>query len=585
MRQSGMISQADFAALVSKTNMGRIEELVREHGAKKYRAFVQDNLRKHKLTDPACLAKASTTVGITTGTGLNFIDLRAPAYMLDPIYTPIRNTTPRWDKVNAGYGVQPQWKAVTSIDATGQFPGVSEGNTNANGSFTELNFSSPYVTLGTDDFVTYEGISAAEGYEDTLGDGKMWQLLRFIRMQERSYIGGAGTTASNGALQLSTTNTPAGILSALNDSIYVTGNFPVGAYAAAYAVGLNYRAVTNPQNTVALGITTQYLRTNADSSTDVINGGTAIVSSPSAVVGPTVNATKTVQFSCTPQAGYWGYAWFVQVNKTTTFSPSAASAYLVGITTASTFNYYGQTPGTQTAAYAGTGGYAGFATDLSTNTLDMDGLLTIASNSNYSTGLPTWTYPAGATQTALPGGVDLHGAGLTNGGMVGSVAEIDNVLFAIQQANLTSPTRIYLSTDQVQAFTLAFMVGSTTGTTINFFKEMGSTGGVEVDNIITKYYNRFALPGGAWVDVIQHPYLPKGTIFFDVDRLGPAFENSRMGETRGVFIRRDTYGIEFAQTSRKYPFGVFSEEVLAVKTPQLLAYIKGAGAYGTTALF
>ena len=73
-----------------------------------------------------------------------------------------------------------------------------------------LNFSAPYVTLGTDDFVTYESISASEGYEDALGDGKMWQLLRFIRQQERSYLGGAGTTASNGALQIGTTNTPDG---------------------------------------------------------------------------------------------------------------------------------------------------------------------------------------------------------------------------------------------------------------------------------------------------------------------------------------------------------------------------------------
>jgi hypothetical protein len=114
---------------------------------------------------------------------------------------------------------------------------------------------------------------------------------------------------------------------------------------------------------------------------------------------------------------------------------------------------------------------------------------------------------------------------------------------------------------------------------------MGTQGGVEVDNIVTKYFNRFALAGGEWVDVIQHPYLPKGTILFDVDNLGIAYQNSRLGETRGVFVRRDTYGIEFAQTSRKYPFGVFSEEVLAVKTPNIIAYIKGIGAFGVANQF
>ena len=575
------ITQAQYGALVAKTDMRLVEEFVKTHGVKAWKDQVNKFGKK--------LAKSSTTTGITTGLGLNFIDLRAPAYMLDPIFAHIRNSTPRWDKVNAGYGLQPQWKAVTAIDANMQFPGVSEGNTNANGQFTELNFSSPYVTLGTDDFVTYESISASEGYEDALGDGKMWQLLRFIRQQERTYLGGAGTTASNGSLQLGTTNTPTGVLSATNNAKFVTGVLPVGSYAAAYAVALNYRAAVNTGNTVAAGITTQYLRSNADGSADVINGGTAIISAVSNVVGPTVTGTKTVTFSCTPQAGVWGYAWFAEINTTTTFTPSPASALLSAITSGSSLNYYGQTQGTQTAAYAGAGGYAGFATDLSTNALDMDGLLTIASNSSYSTGLPTATFNINSFGTALSGGWDNHGAGLTNGGQVGSITEIDAILFQIQQAALTGPTRIYLSTDQVPAFRSAFMVGATGSTALNYFfpngGPMADGSGIAINGHIAKYHNIFGLPGGEFVDVIQHPYLPAGTIFFDVDRLQETYANSRLGETRGVFVRRDTYGIEFAQTSRKYPFGVFSEEVLAVKTPNLIAYLKGLGAYGATNVF
>ena len=574
-----LISQAQFAALIAKTDMRQVASLVKTHGKAKAREFIKAHFNE--------LAKDATTQGITTGLGLNFIDLRAPAYMLNPVWTPIRNSTPRWDKVNAGYGVQPQWKAITSLNQNGQFPGVSEGNTNSNGSFTEKDYSRPYVTLGTDDFVTYEGISAAEGYEDTLGDGKMWQLLRFMIMQEATYIGGAGA-GSNGdvtSLQIGTTNTPVGVLSALNNAKFVTGVLPVGSYAAAYAVALNYRADTNPANTIAGGVVTQYLRSNADGSTDVINGGTAIVSAASNVVGPTITGTKTIQFSCTPQPGAWGYAWFIEINTGGSFSANPTLALLSGFSSSSTFNYYGQTQGTQTAAFSGLNGYAGFASDLSTNALDMDGLLTIASNATYTQGLPTATFAINTFGTSLAGGWDNHGAGLTNGGMVGSVAEVDSILFGIQQAALTSPTRIYLSTDQVDGFTKAFMEGSTTGSTINFFKEMGTAGGPEVENIITRYFNRYALGQGAWIDVIQHPSLPYGTILFDVDSLGPAYDNSRMGETRGVFVRRDTYGIEFAQTSRKYPFGVFSEEVLAVKTPNILAFIKGAGPYGQANLF
>lgn len=567
-----LVTHQQYTALYAKTDMKAVRDYVAKNGLKAWQEIVKAQGMK--------LAKDATTQGITTGLGFNFYDLRAPAYFLDPVYTPILDSTPRWDKVNAGYGVQPNWKAYTSIDATNVFPMVSEGNINAYSSFTEKNYSAPYVTLGSDDFVTYESMSASEGYTDALGDAKMAQLLRFRRNQERTYLGGASTTGANGnPLQLGTTNTPTGVLTA-NGTNNAT-NLPTGSYAAAYCIALNYRAATNPTNTVTAGLTFTYTRTNADGSQDTINGGTAIVSAASNVVGPTVTGTKNIQFSVVPKAGEWGYAWYVQKSGSS-FTPAPGSAVLTGITVGiSAFTYTGQTQGTQAANATGTGN------DYSTNALDMDGILTIASNSNYSTGLATWSYPSSSSVTVLNGGVDLHGAGLTNGGMVGSITEIDNVLFAIQQSTLTSPTKIYLSTDQVNGFTKAFMVGSTGSTAINFFFPNGGQGGggLAVETHIAKYHNRFALSGGAFVDVIHHPYLPAGTILFDVDTLGPAYGHSRMGETRGVFVRRDTYGIEFAQTSRKVPFGVFSEEVLAVKTPNILGYIRGAGAFGATALF
>ena len=132
-------------------------------------------------------------------------------------------------------------------------------------------------------------------------------------------------------------------------------------------------------------------------------------------------------------------------------------------------------------------------------------------------------------------------------------------------------------------------MGATGSTALNYFfpsgGPKGDDSGISVNQHIAQYHNIFSLAGGSFIDVIQHPYLPKGTILFDIDNLGIAYDNSRLGETRGVLVRRDTYGIEFAQTSRKLPFGVFSEEVLACKTPQLLGYIKGAGPFEQTNLF
>ena len=587
MNPSGRIDQQTYLALYQKTDMSAVKAFVAKNGIKAWRDVVK--------TQGMNLAKDATTQGVTTGLGLNFIDLRAPAYMLDPQFTPIFNSMPRWSKVNAGYGVQPTWKAVTNIDATNTFPGVSEGNINSYSSFAEKNYSAPYVSFGTDDFVTYEGISAAEGYEDTLGDAKMWQLLRMRRMLERTYLGGASTTGAAGnPLQLGTTGTPVGSLTTAGPA--PTANLPAGSYAAAYCVALAYRAVVASNNSVATGLVTQYGRVSADgSATDTINGGTAIISAASNVVGPTVSGSApNILFEVTPKAGAWGYAWFVETNTSTTFSPSPASAVLMAtnaagqfFSSASAFIYNGQTPGTQTAAYAGTGGYHGFSYDNSTNALDTDGILTIASNSNYTTNLPTASYPAKTGVTVLPGGADLHGAGLTNGGSVGTITEIDNLLYAIQNGTLTSPTAIFLSTDLVSVFRSAFLVGATGSPQANFFFPNGARAedGISVNTHIADYCNVFALNGQAFIPVMQHPYLPPGTVLMDCANLGEAYSNSRMGETRGVFVRRDLYGIEFAQNTRKYPFGVFSEEVFAQKTPNILGYLKGVGAFGATALF
>lgn len=572
------MTQEQFAALIAKTDFG------------KFAKFARDYVRKHGPAAWQRLAKDATTQGFTTTTGLVFYDLRQPAYLIDQAYTPILNSTPRWGKENAGYGVQPNWKAVTAFDATNVAPFVSEGNRNGYSSVTEKNFSAPYITLGSDDFVTFEAESASMGYDNNLGTAKEVQLIRFRRNQESTYLGGAGTLGANGnPLQLGTMSTPTGALTASTGP--GGAKLATGTYAAAYCVALSYRAVANPNNSVSAGITTQYGRASADgSATDVINGGTSIVSAVSNVAGPTVSGTPNVLFTATPKAGAWGYAWFVQ-SSGSTFTPAPGSALLTSISSASYLLYYGQTQGTQAASYSGSGGYVGFATDCSTNQLDMDGLLTIASNSNYTTGLPTPNFTSGVSWagnvTALAGGVDLHGAGLTNGGFVGSIAEFDNILYAIQAATKTSPTKIYISTDVVNTFTKAFMSGATSSTAINFFFPQGGQGsdGLAIETHVAKYHNRFALAGGQFVDVIQHPYLPTGTVLFDVDSLGVAYQHSRLGETRGVFTRRDTYGIEFAQTTRKYPFGVYSEEVLAVKTPHILGYLKSVGPFGQTAQF
>jgi hypothetical protein len=87
------------------------------------------------------LAKA-----VTTGTGLNFYDLQAPAKNLYPIVTKLRNMTPRVGRPS-GYGTAAHWKQITALtgsgyDAMGWIP---EGQRSGSMSYTEVDKSAAYA--------------------------------------------------------------------------------------------------------------------------------------------------------------------------------------------------------------------------------------------------------------------------------------------------------------------------------------------------------------------------------------------------------------------------------------------------------
>ena len=70
------------------------------------------------------LAKSFSQTATATQ-GMQLYDLEAPAKLLIPVLTPLRNIIPR--RVT-GFGAQANWKAITGINAANQRAGVSEGN-------------------------------------------------------------------------------------------------------------------------------------------------------------------------------------------------------------------------------------------------------------------------------------------------------------------------------------------------------------------------------------------------------------------------------------------------------------------------
>ena len=144
-------------------------------------------LMKAALKDSSAdLAKA-----VTTAQGLTFYDLQAPAKNLYPTITKLRNMTPRVGRP-AGYGAACNWKQVSGItgsgfDAMGWIP---EGQRSASMSYETANVSAPYITLGEEDYLTFEAESAAEGFEDLNATVSMRLLQKTMRKEETGLLAG-----------------------------------------------------------------------------------------------------------------------------------------------------------------------------------------------------------------------------------------------------------------------------------------------------------------------------------------------------------------------------------------------------------
>ena len=132
------------------------------------------------------LAKSFIQAGSATS-GLTYYDLEAPAKILYPVITPLRNEIPR---VTGGAGTQANWRAITAINSSNAGAGVSEGNRGAVMAHTSVDYFAAYKGLGLDDNVTFEADLAAQGYDDVKARAVEGLLRGLMIAEEKMIIGG-----------------------------------------------------------------------------------------------------------------------------------------------------------------------------------------------------------------------------------------------------------------------------------------------------------------------------------------------------------------------------------------------------------
>ena len=470
------------------------------------------------LADPSILGKAYTQSGSAI-TGLTAYDLEAPAKLLFPVLTPLRNAIPR---VSGKGGIQANWRAVTGINSTGVMPGISGGNRGAVTTDTIANYSAAYKGLGLEQNVTFEADYAGEGFEDVKALAVENLLKSMMIAEEKMILGG------NASLALA--NTPTPTLTTGNAGGMANISLGVGCVALSFE-GYLIASLTS-------GIVQSYTRTNADASTDTISGGTA---TPSAQANITANGTGTsssVSATVAAVAGAMGYAWFWGAN--------SANLALGAITTINSVLITSNTP----AGVAVLPGVVNFqaltATTNSTNALDFDGLLTFASNATLN------SYQ-GVQATGNAG----TGTPLTADG-AGGIVEIDTALQHFWDAYRLSPDTIWVNAQEQKNISLKVLAGSATAAQRFVFN--ADQGMVAGGTMVRSYLNKFSMDGAKEIPIRIHPNMPPGTILFTTSQL--PYPMSNVTNVAQMRLRRDYYQIEWPLRSRRYEYGVYMDGVL-----------------------
>ncbi|HTV88000.1 MAG TPA: hypothetical protein VME41_03195 [Stellaceae bacterium] len=396
---------------------------------------------------------------ISTATGLVAYDLQAPAKNLYPFVTPIRNALPR---VGGGTGVATNWRQVTALigsgfDAMGWVP---EGQRSGQMAYATASKSASYVTIGEEDAVTYEAISAARYFEDV--QARMtFRLLQKMMLKEEMAI-----LAGNASLQLGTPATPA--LSASGSGATLP--------AATYSVIVAALTLEGYQNSsIAAGLATTKTITGADGKTFVLNGGS---SNRSNNATQAVTSGQALFASVTAIQGAVAYAWYVG---------AVGSESLQAITTINSAAFSAPLAAGQQAATAITADNS--------------------ANPNYAyNGLLTTALSAGSNAYVNILGTGTAGTGtfLTASGR-GSVNEIDTMFQTMWSNYQLSPTVLYVNVQELRNIT-SKVLSNASGPLLRYnVGEDANPYDLAAAGALSYYFNPFALNGGLRIPIRIHP--------------------------------------------------------------------------------
>lgn len=215
----------------------------------------------------AVSADIAKDISLTAPLSTSFaaFDLEAPAKLLTPRPTPLRNKIVR----KKGVGTAHRIKRITGYTGTGTggqgqiFPGITETSTNSFGSLSlnrgpKISYSAddviyPYFSFGLSDSVSFDANFSGVGYQDLRQLSSTSTLYASMLMEERMMLMSRGTASGlSGALAVPTITTGARAaangevaLAATTYYVYVTAD--AGAFGESIASSVATQAVSSGQ--------------------------------------------------------------------------------------------------------------------------------------------------------------------------------------------------------------------------------------------------------------------------------------------------------------------------------------------------
>ena len=452
-------------------------------------------------------------------------DLEAPAKLLTPRPTPLRNRIPR----KKGVGTSHRIKRITGYTGTGTggqgqiWPGVTESTTTAFGSInfergSKISYSSddiilPYNSYSLSDSVSFDANFSGLGYQDLRQLSSTSTLYATMLMEERMMLMARGTAT--------------GYAGSLNAGAAPTAPTVAGATAAG--------------SVTAIAATTYYVYYTADAGISSTGFGESIVSS----VGSATTTSGQMLTVTIPTAIQGALAYNIYVGTTT----GAANAKFQGRTTSLTFNLGGTATSTlgNQAPLNTTGAVATrAAADTSAYATGYDGILTtvLGANTGYNNNI-------NATFSN------------TNPG-----TEFQTVFANLYNSVKADPDEVLLNgSDRKQ---LSDAIKGSANANYRLQINQDETSGVTYGSVVNGIVNETT---GKSVPLTVHPWLPQGVA--PVLSYTLPIPDTEVSDVWANYLVQDYMGIQWPVTQFAYEFSTYFRGTFFCAAPAWNGVVSG----------